>query len=212
VGKCARTHEGLPFWGLEIRQLVDESGKRLELFGKSRAEEMAKEAGAPLLGQIPIDPELARLCDEGDIERYDSEFLSGMLEVLLQAVESAVASAAKKIWTVDKEEEIRVVLDRKTGKLTAYAGDKLELRRPEGYLLPDKHGSKVLLIDSIFPAHYAETMPGTMVFPPPDCYVAADTFSAASPSTFAYHAIRLSSQPPGSIWYEQRFEQRSSIR
>ncbi len=44
-------------------------------------------------------------------------------EVLVQAVEAAVASAAKKIWTIDKEEEIRVVLDRKTGKLTAYAGD-----------------------------------------------------------------------------------------
>jgi N utilization substance protein A len=43
-------------------------------------------------------------------------------EVLIQAVESAVASAAKKIWTIDKNEEIKVVLDKKTGKLTAYAG------------------------------------------------------------------------------------------
>jgi len=66
--------------------VVPETGKRLELFGKSRAGEMAKEARAPLLGQIPIDPELARLCDEGDIERYDSEFLSGMLDALLQAM------------------------------------------------------------------------------------------------------------------------------
>jgi len=42
-------------------------------------------------------------------------------EVLIEAVESAVASAARKIWTVDKEQEIQVVLDRQTGKLTAYA-------------------------------------------------------------------------------------------
>jgi len=51
-------------------------------------------------------------------------------EVLIQAVESAVASAAKKIWTVDKNEEIRVVLNRKTGKLAAYAGDQ-EIRSSE---------------------------------------------------------------------------------
>ena len=43
-------------------------------------------------------------------------------EVLIQAVEAAVASAAKKLWTVDKEQEVKVTLDRKTGKLTAYAG------------------------------------------------------------------------------------------
>lgn len=43
-------------------------------------------------------------------------------EVLIQAVETAVASAAKKIWTIDKNEEIKVVLDQKTGKLSAYAG------------------------------------------------------------------------------------------
>jgi len=51
-------------------------------------------------------------------------------EVLIQAVESAVASAAKKIWTVDKDEDIRVVLDRQSGKLSAYAGDH-EIRSSE---------------------------------------------------------------------------------
>lgn len=51
-------------------------------------------------------------------------------EILIQAVESAVASAAKKIWTIDKDEEIKVVLDRKTGKLSAFAGDQ-EIRSGE---------------------------------------------------------------------------------
>ncbi len=51
-------------------------------------------------------------------------------EVLIQAVEAAVASAAKKIWTIDKEEEIKVVLDRKTGKLSAFAGTQ-EIRSNE---------------------------------------------------------------------------------
>ncbi|HOY10375.1 MAG TPA: transcription termination factor NusA [Candidatus Omnitrophota bacterium] len=50
--------------------------------------------------------------------------------VLIEAVEAAVASAAKKIWTVDSMEEIKVVINRKTGKLTAYAGEH-EIRSSE---------------------------------------------------------------------------------
>jgi len=66
--------------------LLPDTGKRIELFGSSKGEEMAKTAGAPLLAQFPIDPEIARLCDEGDIERYDSEVLSGFVEAFLQAI------------------------------------------------------------------------------------------------------------------------------
>lgn len=66
--------------------ILPESGKKLELFGKSKANEMAKMAGAPLLGQIPVDPELARLCDEGSIERYDSEVMRSFADALFQAV------------------------------------------------------------------------------------------------------------------------------
>jgi Mrp family chromosome partitioning ATPase len=65
---------------------LPDTGQRIELFGKSKGEEMAKAAGAPLLGQIPIDPELARLCDVGDIERYDSEILDNFAEAFLRTV------------------------------------------------------------------------------------------------------------------------------
>lgn len=50
--------------------------------------------------------------------------------ILIDAVEQAVASAARKLWTVDRSEDIRVVLNTKTGKLTAYAGDQ-EIRSGE---------------------------------------------------------------------------------
>jgi hydrogenase maturation protease len=63
---------------------VPEIDKKIELFGKSRGGEMAQAAGAPLLGQLPIDPELARLCDEGNIERYDSEIMPRLGESLSQ--------------------------------------------------------------------------------------------------------------------------------
>jgi Mrp family chromosome partitioning ATPase len=55
---------------------VPEIDKKIELFGKSRGKEMAQAANAPLLGQLPIDPALAKLCDEGDIERYDGEIIA----------------------------------------------------------------------------------------------------------------------------------------
>ncbi len=56
--------------------VLPETGKKMEIFGKSKGEEMAKASGAPLLGRLPIDPELARLCDEGEIERYSSDAVS----------------------------------------------------------------------------------------------------------------------------------------
>ena len=63
---------------------IPEIDRKMELFGRSRGEEMAQAAGAPLLGQLPIDPELAKLCDEGNIERYDPEIITRLGESLSQ--------------------------------------------------------------------------------------------------------------------------------
>lgn len=68
--------------------VVPETGKRIELFGKSRAEDMANLAGAPLLAQVPIDPQLARLCDEGEVERYQADFLQGFADAIARAVKT----------------------------------------------------------------------------------------------------------------------------
>jgi Mrp family chromosome partitioning ATPase len=65
--------------------VLPDSGKRLEVFGKSRAEDMAKAAGAPLLAQLPIDPELAKLCDDGDLEQYDSPLIAGFGKAFVDA-------------------------------------------------------------------------------------------------------------------------------
>jgi Mrp family chromosome partitioning ATPase len=62
------------------------SKKKLELFGKSRSQEMSEAAAAPLLAQIPIDPELAKLCDEGKIERYSSEIFDALSRNFMQAL------------------------------------------------------------------------------------------------------------------------------
>jgi Mrp family chromosome partitioning ATPase len=61
---------------------IPEIKKKMEIFGKSHAAEMAQSAGAPLLGQLPIDPGLATLCDEGNIERYDADAYTAFVEKL----------------------------------------------------------------------------------------------------------------------------------
>ena len=66
--------------------LIPESGKRIEIFGRSKGEEMAMAAGAPLLGQLPLDPELARLCDEGEIERHNSDAFIALSMAFSQTV------------------------------------------------------------------------------------------------------------------------------
>jgi len=70
---------------------VPEIDKKIEIFGKSRAEQMADAARAPLLGQLPIDPELARLCDDGYIEHYSGDIVVNLGKALTEVV-----SAEKK--------------------------------------------------------------------------------------------------------------------
>jgi hypothetical protein len=45
-----------------------DTGKLHAVFGPSHAEETAKWIGAPLLGRLPLDPELTTLCDTGCLE------------------------------------------------------------------------------------------------------------------------------------------------
>ncbi len=59
-------------------------GSEHHIFGESRADEIAAEYGIPNVAKLPIDPELAKLCDSGSIESFDGDWLNGMM----RAVES----------------------------------------------------------------------------------------------------------------------------
>jgi Mrp family chromosome partitioning ATPase len=50
-----------------------DTGKQYEIFGPSHAKETAQMIGVPLLGRLPLDPEIARLCDAGRVEEYNAE-------------------------------------------------------------------------------------------------------------------------------------------
>jgi Mrp family chromosome partitioning ATPase len=47
-------------------------GKRIEVFGSSKVETMGEKYGIKVLGRIPLDPNLVKLSDQGQIEKYES--------------------------------------------------------------------------------------------------------------------------------------------
>ena len=58
-------------------------GEDIALFGKSHSAEAAVENGIPLLGRIPLDPELAALSDEGRIEQADTSIMMSTVRILM---------------------------------------------------------------------------------------------------------------------------------
>ena len=52
--------------------------KRHAIFGESHMDEIAARYGIANVAKLPIDPELAKLCDEGRIEEYSGSWLEDM--------------------------------------------------------------------------------------------------------------------------------------
>lgn len=59
-------------------------GKEIKVFGESHIDEVAKEFGLDVLGRIPIDPEVAALCDAGRAEDITGAWLEGAIEKIMQ--------------------------------------------------------------------------------------------------------------------------------
>jgi Mrp family chromosome partitioning ATPase len=91
VRKAARMAQmmGAPIVGLvENMSYVTcpDCGKEIRVFGPSGAMQTARQLGVPLLGRLPLDAELARCCDSGRIEAYETSLLDPIVEPLLQQV------------------------------------------------------------------------------------------------------------------------------
>ena len=70
-------------------------GERTDVFGPSQAMRTALQLGIPLLGQLPLDPDLARRCDLGEIEGYPTEPFEPIAEAI---TERASARPSKPIF------------------------------------------------------------------------------------------------------------------
>ena len=60
-------------------------GRKIEVFGKSRIEEIAKKSGLPLAGRIPIEPAYAEKADEGKFAEVDNAYMAGAMDCLRKA-------------------------------------------------------------------------------------------------------------------------------
>lgn len=61
-------------------------GKKLEIFGHGKAEEIAKELGVPVLATLPINPETAGLVDEGKIDEADRTGIDKAFDAITKAL------------------------------------------------------------------------------------------------------------------------------
>jgi Mrp family chromosome partitioning ATPase len=66
-------------------------GSRNELFGPSNGPELVAMTGAPLLAQLPIDPEIAMLCDAGKLEDYNSDSFDTLASNFTKSLKLAAA-------------------------------------------------------------------------------------------------------------------------
>ena len=50
-------------------------GKEIKIFGDSNIDKIAEEHDLEVLGRLPINPQLASLCDQGMIESFEGDWL-----------------------------------------------------------------------------------------------------------------------------------------
>ena len=82
VGKAVKMANlmNIPILGIvENMSYVEcpDCGKKINIFGESKLDDVAKEYGLEILGRMPINPKLAAACDKGAIELYTGDWLDG---------------------------------------------------------------------------------------------------------------------------------------
>ena len=82
VGKAVKMAQmmNIPILGVvENMSYVEcpDCGKQIKVFGESHVDEVAAKYNIPVLAKCPIDPRLAACADEGAIETYPGQYLTG---------------------------------------------------------------------------------------------------------------------------------------
>ena len=62
--------------------LCPHCSEKIMLFGESHTAAAAAELGIPLLDQLPLDPDITAMCDQGQIERLHKNYLENTLQIL----------------------------------------------------------------------------------------------------------------------------------
>ena len=59
-------------------------GREIEIFGKSKLDEISKEYALKPLGRIPVDPRLTALCDKGAVELFENDYIASAADEILK--------------------------------------------------------------------------------------------------------------------------------
>ena len=65
--------------------LCPDCGKKIEVFGKSHLDEVAKEFGLPVLARLPIDPRVAEAYDNGLMETVNTDVMADVISAFENA-------------------------------------------------------------------------------------------------------------------------------
>lgn len=66
--------------------IAPDTGNKHMIFGDSHTQEIADLADAPIIGRLPIDPEMTALADNGEIEIYEHAAYTELAESFIDAV------------------------------------------------------------------------------------------------------------------------------
>ena len=88
VGKAVKMAQmmNIPILGLVENMsyiLCPDCGKQIPLFGQGGTEQYAQREGLALLAKMPVDPEIAQLCDKGEIESFQGDYLDAAIAAIL---------------------------------------------------------------------------------------------------------------------------------
>ena len=81
-------------------------GEKIEIFGQSNGSKLAAQLDIPYLGGVPLDPEIARLSDQGRIEEYSSPVFENIAAELRQKAVRQVEQLTQGLpiaWTVEPQ-------------------------------------------------------------------------------------------------------------
>lgn len=90
VGKAVRMAQmmNVPILGIiENMSYIEcpDCGKKIEIFGKSHVEEVAAQYGLPVLGRIPMTPEIASASDAGAVEELQGDWFDHAVSAIEKA-------------------------------------------------------------------------------------------------------------------------------
>jgi ATP-binding protein involved in chromosome partitioning len=85
-------HVEIPILGLVENMsyfVCPDTGNHHRIFGPSDPEAMARQLHMPFLGCLPIDPEIAALCDQGKVEDYPGDLFDPLAQRIVELAPAA---------------------------------------------------------------------------------------------------------------------------